>query len=68
MQPDYNKLLEVRPGLTSWGMVKFGYAHNVEEMITRSQYDVEYIEKVSFPFDFKVLIYTIKIIFQGKGK
>ncbi|MFT4093126.1 MAG: sugar transferase [Niabella sp.] len=65
--PRYSELLAVRPGLTSWGMVQFGYAHNVDEMIARSKFDIEYIDKISFPFDLKVMIYTLKIILQGKG-
>lgn len=64
----YNIIFDVRPGLTSWGMVQFGYAHNLEEMISRSRFDIEYVEKISFPFDFKVMLYTFKIILQGKGK
>ncbi|GAB3012675.1 sugar transferase [Niabella terrae] len=66
--PDYQLLLNERPGLTSWGMVQFGYAHNVEEMISRSRYDLEYVSRISLPFDMKVMIYTLKIILQGKGK
>ena len=38
--PYYKYLLKVKPGLTSWGMVQFGYAENVEEMIERSKFDL----------------------------
>lgn len=66
--PEYHSLLETKPGLTSWGMVQFGYAHNVQEMVTRSKYDLDYCENISFLFDIMVIIDTIKILLSGKGK
>lgn len=65
--PHYVHLHKVRPGITSWGQVKYGYAKNVDEMIERLKYDIIYIENMSIYIDIKILIYTIKTVILGKG-
>ncbi len=66
--PHYRHLHKVRPGITSWGQVKFGYAENVEQMVRRLKYDILYIENMSMAVDLKIMAYTVLIILKGDGK
>ena len=66
--PEYTKLLKVKPGVTSWGQVKYGYAENVDEMIRRMRYDLLYIENMSIYVDFQILTRTILTIMRGSSK
>ena len=65
--PAYALLHQVRPGITSMGMVKFGYAKDLDEMLERVKYDLMYLNNASLINDLKILIYTIKIVFTGRG-
>ena len=65
--PAYALLHQVRPGITSMGMVKYGYAKNINEMVERVKYDLMYLDNMSLLNDLKILIYTIKIVFTGRG-
>lgn len=65
--PYYYLLHNVRPGITSLGMVKYGYAGDVNKMIERMKYDILYYENMSLLLDITILIYTVKTVFTGKG-
>lgn len=66
--PEYLLLQRVKPGITSWGQVKYGYAENIDEMLERMRYDLLYLENMSLATDVKIMLYTVLIILQGRGK
>ena len=66
--PHYKHLLKVRPGITSWGQVKYGYASTVEQMLQRLKFDILYIENMSVGLDIKILFYTLLVLLKGQGK
>ncbi len=66
--PHYKQLLKVRPGITSLGQVKYGYAENVDEMVKRLEFDILYLDNISLAMDFRIILYTIVIVIQGRGK
>ena len=66
--PEYLLLQRIKPGITSWGQVKYGYASSVDEMVERLRYDLLYLDNMSVTTDLKIMVYTAKIILQGRGK
>lgn len=66
--PYYTLLYQTRPGITSWGMVQYGYASHVDEMVERSKYDLIYISNMSILVDLKIMLYTVLTILEGRGK
>jgi exopolysaccharide biosynthesis polyprenyl glycosylphosphotransferase len=68
IEPQFLHLTNVRPGITSWGQVKFGYAENVDQMIQRMKFDLLYLKNMSLALDLKILLYTVLVIVKAKGK
>ena len=65
--PYYGLIFQIRPGVTSWGMVKYGYASTVDEMVERSRYDLLYLNNMSISTDIKILLHTIRTVIKGAG-
>jgi exopolysaccharide biosynthesis polyprenyl glycosylphosphotransferase len=66
--PHYRLLHRVKPGITSWGQVKFGYAENIDEMVERLKFDLLYIHNASLLLDLKIMLHTFLIVVRGEGK
>ncbi len=66
--PNYRKLLRVKPGITSIGQVHYGYAENVDQMRERMRYDLVYLQNVSLNSDLNIILKTLRVVVQGKGK
>lgn len=66
--PQYTHLHKIKPGITSWGQVRYGYAENIEQMVKRMKYDILYLENMSFLLDMRIIIHTVLIVVQGRGK
>lgn len=64
--PYFEYLQQVKPGLTSLGMIKFGYAHSIDQIIQRMKYDISYVNNYSLFLDIKILFYTVPAIIEGK--
>ncbi len=64
--PYFKYILQVKPGLTSLGMIKFGYAQSIEEIIQRMRFDITYIESYSLFLDLQIIYYTFRSIIDGK--
>jgi exopolysaccharide biosynthesis polyprenyl glycosylphosphotransferase len=68
IEPQFMYLTKVRPGITSWGQVKYGYAENVDQMLQRMKFDLLYLKNRTLALDFKIMLHTILIVLKAKGK
>jgi len=68
ISPYYKHLQKVRPGITSLGQIKYGYAENVDQMVQRLRFDIIYIENMSIVMDIRILIFTFLTVIKARGK
>jgi len=66
--PKYKQLQNIKPGVTSLGQIKYGYADTIQQMLKRARYDLIYLDNLSLWTDLKVIFATIKVVFKGTGK
>lgn len=66
--PYYCLIYKIRPGLTSWGPIRVGYTDTLEKMVQRLNYDIMYTENMSLALDVKIMLKTVRVILDGKGK
>jgi lipopolysaccharide/colanic/teichoic acid biosynthesis glycosyltransferase len=57
----------VRPGVTGWAQVKYGYANNLVEETEKMRYDLYYIKNRSLWLDLRILLETVVIMAVGGG-
>jgi lipopolysaccharide/colanic/teichoic acid biosynthesis glycosyltransferase len=65
--PYYAIRLAVRPGVTGWAQIRYGYANNLAEETEKMRYDLYYIKHLSLWFDLRILFDTVKIVLFGRG-
>ena len=66
--PSYKKLFNIKPGITSMGQVHYGYAENVDQMCHRMRYDLLYLQNLTLNSDLSIIMKTVKVMLQRKGK
>ena len=65
--PYYGERFSVKPGITGWAQVCYGYGASVEDTVEKVNYDLFYIKNMSSFMDLMIILRTIKIVLFGKG-
>ena len=65
---EFRKLLTVKPGITSIGQIKVGYASNLAENVQRLRYDLQYLRKYSMLTDVMLIFQTVQVMVLGRGR
>lgn len=66
--PFYQERYLIKPGLSGWAQIKYGYGSSVEDNFEKVQYDLYYIKNRSFVFDLSIILKTINIVLRGGGR
>ena len=65
--PYYKQRHSMRPGITGWAQVKYGYGATVEETKIKLEHDLFYIKHLSMPLDLAIIFETAKVLLSGRG-
>jgi sugar transferase (PEP-CTERM system associated) len=65
--PFYDQRHAVKPGITGWAQVKYRYGASMEDSFEKLRYDLYYVKHLSLPFDFTILLDTVKVVLFAKG-
>ena len=65
--PYFGIRFSVKPGISGWAQVSYGYGASLEDAIEKLNYDLFYIKNMSTFMDLMIILRTIKIVLLGKG-
>lgn len=65
--PYYRQRFTVKPGVTGWAQIKYGYGACEEDALEKLKYDLYYIKNMSIVMDLIVIFHTVKIVLLGRG-
>jgi len=65
--PYYDERHSVRPGITGWSQVKFGYGSTLEDSECKLQFDLYYVKNMTLLLDIAILLDTLKVMAAGRG-
>jgi exopolysaccharide biosynthesis polyprenyl glycosylphosphotransferase len=63
--PCYTMRTLVRPGITGWAQVRYGYANNFDQELEKLRYDLYYVKHASLLLDFRILVRTVGVVLRG---
>jgi lipopolysaccharide/colanic/teichoic acid biosynthesis glycosyltransferase len=66
--PFYRARLLVKPGITGWAQVNYGYASTIDETITKLEYDLYYIKHRNLILDLVIMLRTPATVFGFQGR
>ncbi len=66
--PFYKERYLIKPGLTGWAQIKYGYVSSIQDNIERLQHDLHYIKNRSFLLDLGIILKTITIVLRKEGR
>jgi len=64
--PYYSLRSILRPGMTGWAQIRFGYANNLEEELEKMRFDLYYIKNMSIWLDLRILLDTVRFVLFGQ--